>query len=199
MRFFISIIFLSLLNTLSAQTDYNNRVEEKTNNNGLENFGSQVNGKIVRLEISSDTVGVGGIISVSIVIENASLKKAINPAFEGFLVDGPSTSTSMSMINGVTTNSSSYIYNLRAKNVGEFSLGSLKIETDKGVFYTEPSKIVVLENFISSKPKRQRMESLFNDDFFGFSRSPFKSPKLKPQSRSIQPAQKKKNYNTEDL
>ena len=118
MRFFISIFFLFLLNTLSAQTDYNNRLEEKNNNNGLENFGSQVNGKIVRLEISSDTVGVGGIISVSIVIENASLKKAINPAFEGFLVDGPSTSTSMSMINGVTTNSSSYIYNLRAKNVG---------------------------------------------------------------------------------
>ena len=191
---------MPLLNTLSAQTDYNDRSIELKDNNSIDNFSSSLyKEKTVRLEKSDDTVAVGKSVSVSIVIENASLKKAINPAFEGFVVDGPSISTSMSMINGVTTQSSTYTYNLRPKNVGEYFLSSLKIETDKGVFYTEPSKIVVLENFISTKPQRQQNRSLFNDDFFGFSRSPFPLTKPKPQSRSTQPAQKKKNYNTEDL
>ena len=199
MRIYISIALLFIINTISAQTDYPGRNEQPKNKMGLENFDSPPKDKIVRLEKSDDTVAVGKSVSVSIIIENASLKKAINPAFEGFVLDGPAISTSMSMINGVTSQSITYTYNLRAKNVGEFFLSSLKIETDKGVFYTEPSKIVVLDEYFSSKPKRQQNRSLFNDDFFGFSRSPFPPTKPKPQPRSSQPAQKKKNYNTEDL
>ena len=197
MRIYISIVLLFIVNIVSAQTDYTNRFEQPKEKMGLDNHDSPSKNEILRLEKSDDTVAVGKSVSVSIIIENASLKKAINPQFEGFVVDGPSISTSMSMINGVTTQSSTYTYNLRAKNVGAFFLSSLKIETDKGVYYTEPSKIVVLEEYESSKPKHQQNRSLFNDDFFGFSRMPF--PPAKPRARPTQPAQKKKNYNTEDL
>jgi len=189
MRIFISIALLFLYHTLSAQTDFSAQDEylhqPKEKND------------IVRLEKSSDTVGTGNSISISIIIENASLKKMFKPSFDGFELQGPSTSNSMMFVNGVTSQSYTYTYQLFPKTAGVFDIQPINVETDKGIFSTEQTKIVVLETYISLKPQRNPNRSLFNDDFFGMSRSPFQN--IKPKLRSPQTLQKKKNYNTEEL
>lgn len=189
MRIFISMTLLFFVKTLSAQNDFSGQ-DEYFHKPGDKN-------NIVQLEKSNDTVGLGNSISVSIIIENASLKKTIKPTFDGFDVQGPSISNSMTYVNGVSSQSCTYSYQLNPKTTGVFDITSIKVETDKGTFSTAPTKVIVLENYISTKPQRNQNRSFFNDDFFGMQHSPFQNAKPKP--RNSQPLQKKKNYSTEDL
>ncbi len=189
MRIFITLAFLFLYHTLSAQTDFSAQDEYFHQ--------SKEKNDIVRLEKSSDTIGLGNSVSISIIIENASLKKMIKPSFEGFDIQGPSIANSMTYVNGVTSQSYTYSYQLIPKETGIFDIKSINVETDKGTFSTEQAKVVVLENYVSTKTQRNQNRSLFNDDFFGMSRMPFQN--LKPKPRSPQPLQKKKNYRTEEF
>ena len=68
------------------------------------------------------------------------------PSFEGFtVVGGPSTSTSMSIINGRTSQSMSYTYALMPKSSGVKEIGSAAIKVGGNTLRTTPIKINVLK------------------------------------------------------
>lgn len=82
------------------------------------------------LEISSDTIGLSGELEVSIRVENAKVKRFNPPNFEGFTVQGPSTSTSMSIVNGDVSQSSTYTYYLKPQETGQYKIGSVSVDTE---------------------------------------------------------------------
>lgn len=133
------------------------------------------------VEVNKTEVLLGNYIEVSFTLKNANGNQFEAPRFEGFdIVGGPNQSSSFSMMNGVTTQSVSYTYYLKPKEVGNYFVPPAFIEADGKTLETQPIEIFVLENpeGIIEKPKRRnssRMDmfqfpsdDFFNDDFFQF-------------------------------
>jgi BatD DUF11 like domain len=131
-----------------------------------------------QMSVSEDTVGLNGTLEVRLILENAQARKFTPPHFDGFEAQGPSQSTSVSIVNGDMSQISTYTYYLKPKSVGAFKIGAAKIMTETGELVTELKQIVVLEQFESSKPKsavRQRNPFGLNDSedaFDIFQRAP---------------------------
>lgn len=128
------------------------------------------------VKVSNTSVLIGNYIEVTFTLKDAAGAQFEAPTFEGFdIVGGPNQSSSFSMINGETTQSTSYTYFLQPKDVGNYYLEPAFIQAAGETLETQPIEIIVLENpdGIIEKPKSKapnRME-LFqfpNDDFFNF-------------------------------
>ena len=120
-----------------------------------------------QVELSSDTVGLDGYIQVSFTINNMEVEDFSPPDFEDFRVQGPSSSTSMSIINGKKSQSTTYTYVLAPSKIGTFKLKSAAIKTDEGKFETDEKTIEVLEHYeIAEKPKKRNRGFFDDDDFF---------------------------------
>ena len=125
---------------------------------------------------SSDTVLLGNYIEVSFSLENVSARNFEAPAFEAFdIVSGPNQSSSFSMVNGVTTQSMTYSYYVKPREVGTFYIEPSFVDAGEKNLSTQPIEIIVLENpdGIIQKPQRQQSPQMdfFNfpkDDFFNF-------------------------------
>jgi BatD DUF11 like domain len=138
------------------------------------------------VEINSDTVGLEGNLEVVFTLENAKLKKFNPPSFDGFDVQGPSTSSMTSIVNGEMSQKMSYTFYLTPQKLGHFTIGEASVELDKGVLTTEKKDIQVVERYESkSKPKRR---NFFDEDGFFNSR---------PKQRA--PEKEKKKYETERI
>jgi BatD DUF11 like domain len=152
-----------------------------------------------QMTVSEDTIGLNGTLEVRFTLENARAQKLNPPLFEGFEVQGPSQSTSVSIVNGDMSQISTYTYHLKPKSVGSFPIGAAKMTTDAGDLTTETKPIVVLEQFESSKPKpslRQRNPFGFNDaeyPFDLFRRAP------QPQQRGSEQKPARKKYEVEKI
>ena len=152
--------------------------------------------------VSSEEVLLGNYIEVSFSLENASAKNFEAPAFEGFdIVSGPNQSSSFSMVNGVTTQSMSYTYYVKPREVGTFYIEPSFIEAGDENLSTQPIEIKVLENpdGIIQKPQRRQSPQMdfFNfqkDDFFDFPTDEFFNfPKRKMPRQEEGAEPKKKN------
>jgi len=145
--------------------------------------------------VSSEEVLLGNYIEVSFSLENASAKNFDAPAFEGFdIVSGPNQSSSFSMVNGVTTQSMTYSYFVKPREVGTFYIEPSFVDVDEENLSTQPLEIRVLENpdGIIQKPQRRQSPQMdfFNfpsDDFFNFPKR-----KMPRQGEGGQPKKKKK-------
>ena len=123
--------------------------------------------------VSSEEVLLGNYIEVSFSLENASAKNFEAPVFEGFdIVSGPNQSSSFSMMNGVTTQSMTYSYFVKPREVGTFYIEPSFIDTGEENFSTQPIEIKVLENpdGIIQKPQGRQSPQM---DFFNFPRDDF--------------------------
>ncbi len=120
-----------------------------------------------QIELSSDTVGLDGYIQVSFTINNMEVEDFSPPDFEGFRVQGPSTSTSMSIINGKSSQSATYTYILIPHKIGTFKIKSASVKTNEGKLETEEKTIEVLEHYeIAEKPQKRNRGFFDDDDFF---------------------------------
>ena len=87
-------------------------------------------------------VPLGDIFEVKFTLKNASGARFSPPSFADFaVVGGPNRMNSMTMINGVATNSETISYVLQGKQEGKFSIGSASI-TVKGQTFTSPLLII---------------------------------------------------------
>lgn len=136
------------------------------------------------VEVNKTSILLGNYIQVTFTLKNAGGNKFEAPTFEGFdIVGGPNQSSSFSMMNGVTTQSTSYTYYIKPRDVGNLFVEPAFIDVDGQTLETQPIEIIVLENpdGIIEKPKRQspnRMDmfqfpsddffNMPNDDFFNF-------------------------------
>lgn len=140
----------------------------------------------ISIEVSSDTIGLNNTLEVVITVENAKAKRFNPPTFDGFAVQGPSTSTSMSIINGDMTQSATYTFYLTPREKGSFKIGSASVDTERGVLKTDDQEIIVVEYFDLEIKPRQHRQSLWDDNPF-FMQQPREKDK------------KKKKYETEKI
>ncbi len=128
----------------------------------------------IRMEVSSDTIGLNNTLEVVIVIENAKTKRFNPPSFDGFAVQGPSTATSMSIINGDMTQSATYTFYLTPREKGTFKIGSASVDTEGSVLKSDDKEIIVIESFDPEIKPRQRSQSLWDDNPFFMQQAPEK-------------------------
>jgi hypothetical protein len=148
----------------------------------------------ISVEIASDTIGLNNTIEVAITVENAKVKRFNPPTFEGFKVQGPSTSTSMSFVNGDMSQSTTYTFYLTPREKGAFKIGSASVDTEGGVLKTDEKDIVVVENFDPEIKPQKRRQSMWDDNPF------FQRPQIQPTPRPEQSGEKKKKkFETEKI
>ncbi|PWK75976.1 oxygen tolerance protein BatD [Mucilaginibacter oryzae] len=124
----------------------------------------------IKFTASADrtTIGTGEIFEITFSI-NANGERFAPPAFAGFqVVAGPNVSNSVSMINGVTSASLAYGYDLMATKEGEFTIGPATIMAGGRPYSTAPIKIKVVKGSApgggggSQGNSRQQQQQQFN-------------------------------------
>ena len=140
----------------------------------------------ISMEVSSDTIGLNNTLEVTVTVENAKSKRFNPPSFDGFSVQGPSTSTSMSIINGDMTQSATYTFYLTPREKGSFKISPASVDTEGGTLKTEEKNIMVVENFDPEIKPRQRPQSLWEGN-------PFFTPQPRVKEKT------KKKFETEKI
>ena len=146
----------------------------------------------LRMDISSDTIGLNGTLEVVYTVENAQIRRFNPPKFNGFDVQGPATASSMSIVNGDMTQSSTFTFYLSPREMGVFSIGEAKVELSKNDdnLTTPERPIVVVEQYDAEiKPRPQRRQNPWGDNPFFQRQTPQRPPTDKP----------KKKYETEKI
>lgn len=134
------------------------------------------------IQVSTDTILLGNFFEVRFLVQNA--KGSFDPpAFEDFeVVGGPNQSSSMSIVNGVSSQSSSYSYFLKPKSTGVLSIEPSYWEAQDTTMETQPFDIICLPN-----PDGIVEESRISnqDQAFEFGRFPFfgDTPAPAPQKK----------------
>lgn len=116
----------------------------------------------VTFEVSPREVAVNEVIQFTIKVENGTQGR--QPSFKGGMDTGPfelrsrrpSTSTSMSFINGVSSSSESYIYNLYPTKEGKFIFPAQTVIYDGKTFTSQPTQITVTEQSRAVQRSRDR-------------------------------------------
>ncbi|MEL7427273.1 MAG: BatD family protein, partial [Bacteroidota bacterium] len=164
--------------------------------------------------VSSDSILAGNQIIVTFSLENAQGTDFYFPEFNDGLikVSGPNMSSQISIINGQTSQSTSYTFYLQADEVGDFYVEPASVKVGDNYLETNPLLLKVVPNpeGIIQPPNRPGNSpfggslfgnDLWNDDFFNrdlqsddFFRDFFNSPfdQLTPEQldslRQQQPA-----------
>lgn len=127
----------------------------------------------ITVSVSADSILMDNYFEVKFTLENIDANTFEPPTFRDFeLVSGPNTSTSFSSMNGQTTQSTSYSYYLRPKDIGNYYIQAASVQYGDSYLETEPLEILVVPNpdGIVQKPKSQQQQSPFGD-FDSFFRS----------------------------
>jgi hypothetical protein len=98
-------------------------------------------------KVSNQQINEGGLISVDFVLSEEQGRNFKAPDFGPFvLYSGPSTSRSVTLINGVSSSELKYSYTLQApKQSGLYSIGSATVEIQGKVIKTQPITVLVKE------------------------------------------------------
>lgn len=92
-----------------------------------------------------------------------ALKQFSPPSLKDFRVlSGPNQSTSMQIINGVSSSSLTLSYILMPNTTGSFTIGSASIQYEGQTYTTSPIKITVVKG--SSKPKEDNQSGISNEE-----------------------------------
>jgi hypothetical protein len=92
-----------------------------------------------------------------------SIKNFSPPSFNNFKVlSGPNQSTSMQIINGVSSSSLSLSYVLMPSSVGAFTIGSASVQYDGQTYKTDPLTVTIVKG--SQKPQDQKNTSISNEE-----------------------------------
>lgn len=95
---------------------------------------------------NAQEVLVGNPFEVSFQLRNAEIQKLQPPSFNSFQVQGPSTSQSISYVNGRSSSHQSYSYYLLTNKPGTYKIGSATVYTKDGKsFKSEPITVKVVE------------------------------------------------------
>jgi BatD DUF11 like domain len=88
---------------------------------------------------------------VSFTLTNAEGKNVKFPSFDGFdLLSGPSTSQSLSIVNGARSSATSFSFVFQARNPGSYVIGSATIEANGKLWKTEPYNLTVIKSNLKS-------------------------------------------------
>ena len=140
-----------------------------------------------KIEVSADTLLAGNYFELKFTIEDMDGKFEAPDLSEFDIVGGPNTSSSFSMINGNVSQSSSYSYYLKPRDIGVYTIPPAFVLTESDTLATMPIHIYVAPNpdGIIQQPNRpsQRYEDFFSD-FGKLNRKPSREEPAKPTIKS---------------
>lgn len=115
-----------------------------------------------RTEITSDQY-----LQVEFTLENAQGKNFIAPDLTGWtVIQGPNTSSSVSIINGARSSTISYGYLLSPKTIGILTIGKAEITVGNKTLYTDPITIKITKGSPQAKISGQDVKALSKKDIF---------------------------------
>jgi len=139
------------------------------------------------VEVRTDSILMGNYFQVTFKIENGAVKNFEAPSFQGFsIIGGPNQSSSMSIINGVSSQSMSYTYFLKPQEEGQFFIEPASVEIEDTILETEPIEIKVVPNPEGIIQRPERRENRIFDSFFDFPSFP------KEEQKKTKPKKKRK-------
>ncbi|MGK0364495.1 MAG: hypothetical protein ACI85O_001552 [Saprospiraceae bacterium] len=121
--------------------------------------------------VSTDSILMDNQFQVSFTLENVKGTEFEAPSFGDFnVLTGPNMSSSFSMMNGAVTQTVSYTYILRPKDIGNYFIEPASIKTGETYLETAPLEVMVVPNpdGIIQKPQIQKRSSPFGafEDMF---------------------------------
>jgi hypothetical protein len=120
----------------------------------------------VSASLSSDTVGVEDQLQFTLTVSGADSGDAEAPRLsriEGFrIVSGPSVSTQYQWINGRSSSSKSFIYELIPEREGQFTIGSVDVRVRGKTYKTQPVQVRVTSAPRNPAPRTQRPANPFD-------------------------------------
>lgn len=141
MRCFFALLLIISINELKAQRFTTN---------------------VDRTEITSDQY-----LQVEFTLENAQGKNFATPDLKGWtVIQGPSTSSSVSIINGARSSTISYGYLLSPRSVGLLTIGKAEITVGNKTLYTDPITIKVTKASPQAQISGQDVKALSKKDIF---------------------------------
>jgi len=147
------------------------------------------------VQISSDSILLGNSFEVKFTATNVKMTDFDAPNFADFdLVGGPNQSTSMSMMNGETSSTTSFSYILQAREVGTFFITPASANIEGEMRETQPIEINVLPN-----PDGIRQNSRLENNSFNFFRGTddfFKREMPQQPQQEAKPKKKKRKVKT---
>ncbi len=150
--------------------------------------------------VSADSILMDNQFQVSFTLENVQGTEFEAPTFGDFdVLSGPNMSSSFSMMNGAVTQTVSYTYILRPKDVGNYFIEPASIKTGDNYLETAPLEVMVVPNpdGIIQKPRAQERANPFGafEDMFDsrdfLRRMPSESA---PRGEAVKPKKKRKTY-----
>lgn len=146
---------------------------------------------VFKVEVSSDSILVGNYFELVFTIENAEGKFDAPNLSEFDIIGGPNTSSSFSMINGRVTQSASYSYYLKPRDIGVFTIPPAFYETDETTLETIPIDIIAVPNPDGIIQQPHRPTQRYNEVFPDWSQM---NRKPTPQDTSKKSKRKKKIF-----
>ena len=116
-----------------------------------------------RFDASTDAkqVVLNNYFEVTFTLKNANGTDFTPPSFEDFTVlAGPSTSSSMQIINGAVSREMAYSFTLQPKKVGKFTIGSASIRANGKKITSNPLNIEVVKGR-TGRPGQEASENVF--------------------------------------
>ncbi len=117
------------------------------------------------VSVDKNPVSVDDQFTLSFVLTNAGTGGGRNlklPSLDKFrIMMGPSTSTSMQIINGAVSSSATYSYVLQPKEIGKFTIGTASIEAGGATYSSRPITIEVVK--AAPRPKQQTQQGATGD------------------------------------
>jgi hypothetical protein len=116
--------------------------------------------------VNENKIGENDRLEVTFTFEGKNINSIKNfspPSFNNFKVlSGPNQSTSMQIINGVSSSSLSLSYVLMPSSVGAFTIGSASVQYDGQTYKTDPLTVTIVKG--SQKPQDQKNTSISNEE-----------------------------------
>jgi len=152
---------------------------------------------VFKVEVSTDSILMDNYFEVKFTLENADSRQFTPPSFEDFQVlSGPNTSSSMSIVNGDMTQSISYTYYLKPKDIGNYYIAPASIEADGQTIESEPVEVMIHPNpdgvIQTPTQRKSRMFDPFDDDFFKDFERRMPMPLPREQEKEADKTKKKK-------
>jgi len=148
-------------------------------------FTLPVIGQEFSLNVSSDTILAGNMVTITFVASNIA-GQFEGPNMQGLnVVSGPNTSTSMSMINGDVTQKATYSYIVLCESIGEITILPAYLNTREETFETDPFQILVLPNPDGIIEQTPSDSGYFEFNFPGASKKRAKPTESKKKKRTL--------------
>ena len=154
-------------------------------------FLSQIFCQTLTATANRNEVLLGNYLELQVKLENAKALNFETPIFKDFNIVGNNQSSSFTVINGAMSQSVTYTYFLEPKEVGNFFIDPIFIETKEGVLETAPIEIIVSPNPDGIKQEESPRNNFF-DQHFDMSPLEFPGMEINPDEGNPKKEKKKK-------